>query len=179
MKNQITIRQASLPDAVHIAEFNEKMALETERVELIPEVILAGVRRLIENETLGFYLVAEVGNKSATQIVGSLMVTTEWSDWRNGQFWWIQSVYVTAKWRRKGVYSRLYARVKQLAEQNHNVCGYRLYVENENTIAQSTYNHLGMHETHYKIYEEQTPHVPLPKVVKTCPHQGLPDQYPK
>ncbi len=82
------------------------------------------------------------------------MVTEEWSDWRNGQFWWIQSVYVLSEWCRKGIYRQLYAEVKQLAQQNKNVCDYRLYVENQNTIAQSAYEHLGMHETHYKMYEE-------------------------
>ncbi len=148
--DEITIRQATIMDAENIAGFNQEMAQETEGVELIPEIILTGVRKLINNDTLGFYLVAEVNS----EIVGSLMVTTEWSDWRNGQFWWIQSVYVIPSWRRKGLYRRLYTQVKQLAEKNVNVCGYRLYVEKANVVAQSTYDNVGMHETHYKMYEE-------------------------
>ncbi len=156
VEGQITIRRAILSDALQIAAFNEKMAQETEGITLIPEVILSGVRKLIADDALGFYLVAETNDESDREIAGSLMVTTEWSDWRNGQFWWIQSVYVTSKWRRKGVYRRLYAQVKHLAQQNRTVCGYRLYVENENTIAQSTYRKLGMQQTHYKLYEELT-----------------------
>jgi ribosomal protein S18 acetylase RimI-like enzyme len=82
------------------------------------------------------------------------MVTTEWSDWRNGMFWWIQSVYVRPEYRRQGLYRELYARVKELAEQEPAVCGFRLYVENENVNAQKTYKALGMSETGYKLFEE-------------------------
>ena len=146
----ISIRVAILSDARKIAEFNSNMALETENIRLKPEVILAGATRLINDDALGYYLVAEADG----QIVGSLMVTTEWSDWRNGQFWWIQSVYIIPQWRRKGLYRSLYEKVKSLAEENTSVCGFRLYVENENVIAQSTYDNVGMHETHYKMYEE-------------------------
>ena len=149
-KGEILIRRGTLDDVGDIAAFNQSMARETEGIELIPEVILAGTKQLTENENLGFYLVAE----SAGKIIGSLMVTTEWSDWRNGQFWWIQSVYVVPAWRRRGLYRRLYEKVKALAGANENVCGYRLYVEKENTTAQTTYDRVGMHETHYKIYEE-------------------------
>ena len=150
MVNEVSIRQAAIGDAKQIADFNTNMAMETEDMELIPEVILSGVRKLINNDSFGYYLVAEANH----EIVGSLMVTTEWSDWRNGQFWWIQSVYVIPSWRRKGLYRKLYETVKQLADKNDNVCGFRLYVEKENTIAQSTYDNVGMHETHYKMYEE-------------------------
>ena len=150
MVNEVSIRRASLTDATEIAEFNINMAKETEGIELIPEIILTGVRKLINNDSLGYYLVAETNQ----QIVGSLMVTTEWSDWRNGQFWWIQSVYVIPSWRRQGLYRKLYEAVKSLAEKNDNVCGFRLYVEKQNTIAQSTYDNVGMNETHYKMYEE-------------------------
>lgn len=146
----VAIRKAKASDANKIAEFNINMANETEGIRLKPEVILAGAKRLIEDDTLGYYLVAE----SDKEIIGSLMVTTEWSDWRNGQFWWIQSVYVLPQWRRMGLYRALYEKVKLLAEDNKNVCGYRLYVERENMIAQSTYDSVGMHETHYKMYEE-------------------------
>ena len=151
--SEFTIRRALPEDTGKIAEFNANMALETEGIELVPEVILAGARALQENAGLGFYLVAESDKK----IIGSLMVTTEWSDWRNGQFWWIQSVYVIPDFRRKGVYSGLYAKVKELADENPNVCGFRLYVEKNNTNAQSTYQRLGMEETEYLMYEELQP----------------------
>ena len=88
------------------------------------------------------------------QVVGSLMVTTEWSDWRNGVFWWVQSVYISPDYRRQGIYGQLYAQVKTLAEQQQNVCGFRLYVEKENVIAQKTYASLGMEQSHYLMYEE-------------------------
>ncbi len=148
--NEIHIRKATQTDAERIADFNRKMALETEGIKLNPEVILAGTCRMIQDQNRGFYLVAE----SEQEIVASLMITTEWSDWRNGVFWWIQSVYVMPRWRRKGIYRRLYEEVKELAEANPDVCGYRLYVERENTAAQSTYRSVGMEETHYRMYEE-------------------------
>jgi len=148
-----SIRTATLEDAQSIANFNINMARETENMRLKPDVILAGAQRLISDSKLGYYLVAETDN----QIIGSLMVTTEWSDWRNGQFWWIQSVYVIPEWRRKGLYRNLYNKVKSLAENDDNICGFRLYVEKENLIAQSTYDNVGMGETHYKLYEELKP----------------------
>jgi ribosomal protein S18 acetylase RimI-like enzyme len=146
----MTIRQATIIDAAAIAEFNLKMAKETEGMDLIPEVINAGVCNMIKNPQMGFYLVAEEVNI----IQASLMVTTEWSDWRNGLFWWIQSVYVQPQYRRMGLYSKLYDKVKTLAEEESNVCGFRLYVENENVVAQKTYRDLGMQETDYQMFEE-------------------------
>ncbi len=136
-----------------LASFNRNMALETENIRLIPEVILAGVNRMIEDDNLGFYLVAE----DEGEILASLMVTKEWSDWRNGVFWWIQSVYVRKKWRKQGIYRKLYQKVKELAETTRDVCGYRLYVERENTVAQKVYENVGMEETHYLMYEELKP----------------------
>ena len=144
------IRQAMAHDAAELAEFNINMAQETEGVRLIPEVIRAGVDNMIALPERGFYLVVELDNG----IQASLMVTTEWSDWRNGTFWWIQSVYVRPDYRRQGLYRELYERVKELAEQEPAVCGYRLYVERENRAAQKTYARLGMRETEYKIFEE-------------------------
>ena len=144
------IRRALAQDATELAEFNINMARETESIELIPEVIGTGVRTMIENPQMGFYLVVELDNG----IQASLMVTTEWSDWRNGMFWWIQSVYVRPQYRRQGLYRELYARVKEMAEQEPSVCGFRLYVERENRTAQLTYESLGMSETEYRLFEE-------------------------
>ena len=147
------IRRALSQDTAELAEFNIKMAHETEGIELIPEVITAGVKTMIDNPQMGFYLVVELDNG----IQASLMITTEWSDWRNGIFWWIQSVYVRPQYRRQGLYRELYLRVKELAEQEAAVCGFRLYVERDNTAAQTTYESLGMIETEYKMFEELHP----------------------
>ena len=99
----------------------------------------------------GGYLVAE----GAGEMVGQLLYTPEWSDWRNGRFWWIQSVYVSVEHRRTGVYSALHEAIRNRALADPEGCGIRLYVEQENTRAQATYAHLGMIETHYRLYEEE------------------------
>ena len=148
----LQIRKAAKEDASTIAVFNINMAFETEKKVLPEDIINEGVRKMLETPSLGFYLVAEVDG----QIVGSLMVTTEWSDWRNGMFWWIQSVYVTQRFRKQGIYRSLYKYVKQLADGEENVCGFRLYVEKQNTNAQETYKKLGMSETEYYLYEEES-----------------------
>ena len=145
------IRKATLDDLNAIVEFNQAMAEETEGKKLDSNTITAGVKGLLGNAQRGFYLVAEADGV----ITGSLMVTYEWSDWRNADFWWIQSVYIVPEYRRKGVYSALYKKVQFLAEAADDVCGYRLYVEKENLAAQSTYEALGMAETHYLMYESQ------------------------
>ncbi len=150
MNGEIHIRKATPHDARRIAGFNREMAFETEGARLDPNVALAGARRIIGEPSLGFYLVAE----HQREVVASLMITSEWSDWRNGVFWWVQSVYVIPPWRRKGIYRRLYEKVKELAAQNPDVCGYRLYVERGNRAARSTYRSVGMVETHYRMYEE-------------------------
>lgn len=145
-----TIRQGQLPDLQTLVDFNQAMALETEGKELDSSILTAGVTELLKNSSRGFYLVATQNDV----IAGSLMITKEWSDWRNKEFWWIQSVYVAEPFRRQGVYKQLYTAVKEIAETQGNVCGYRLYVEKENTTAQKTYQNLGMHESYYLMYEE-------------------------
>jgi ribosomal protein S18 acetylase RimI-like enzyme len=146
------IRRATSQDARELTEFNINMARETEGMELKPEVIGAGVRAMIENPQMGFYLVVELDNG----IQASLMVTTEWSDWRDGLFWWIQSVYVRPEHRRRGVYRALYRFVHDLAGKRPEVCGFRLYVEQDNRRAQKTYRSLGMNRTRYLVYEAST-----------------------
>jgi ribosomal protein S18 acetylase RimI-like enzyme len=148
------IRLAMPADAGVLIEFNAAMALETEGKELLTEVIGAGVRSLLGNPAAGFYLLAEQDS-----VVGSLMITKEWSDWRNGTFWWIQSVYVQPEFRRQGVYKKLYRHVQELAANDPKVCGFRLYVERENSRAQATYRALGMKQTHYLVFEELKPGV--------------------
>jgi ribosomal protein S18 acetylase RimI-like enzyme len=144
------IRRADRPDIDVIVAFNAALAQETEQIALAPEVLQAGVTALMMNRVNGFYLLAEVDD----DVVGSLMITTEWSDWRNGMFWWIQSVYVQPNYRRRGIYRALYEHVKQLAEQDPKICGFRLYVEKENEAAQETYTALGMRQTPYRIFED-------------------------
>jgi GNAT superfamily N-acetyltransferase len=151
----LSIRKATAADAGAISRFNQAMALETEGKKLIPERVDAGVRRLIAEPSLGFYVVAVDGQ----DIVACLLVTHEWSDWRNGLFWWIQSVFVQQGWRRQGVYSSLYAHVQELAAADPQVCGFRLYVEKDNVAAQQAYAALGMGATDYLIYEELRPGV--------------------
>jgi ribosomal protein S18 acetylase RimI-like enzyme len=147
---QVNIRVAEQSDLASLVNFNQLMAWETEQKKLDESTLSSGVAALIADDKKGFYLVAQHN----AQVVGSLMVTTEWSDWRNGVFWWIQSVYISPDYRRRGVYAKLYAQVKTLAEQQHEVCGFRLYVEKENIIAQKTYESLGMQQSHYLMYEE-------------------------
>ena len=147
---KINIRVAQPADVKLLVKFNQLMAWETEQKQLDEDILTKGVSALIVDENKGFYLVAEQNDI----VVGSLMVPTEWSDWRNGVFWWVQSVYITPDFRRQGIYAQLYAQVKILAAQQHNVCGFRLYVEKENLIAQKTYESLGMQPTHYLMYEE-------------------------
>ena len=148
------IRLATPADAGVLIEFNAAMALETEGKELLPDVIGAGVRSLLGNPAAGFYLLAEEDSAA-----GSLMITKEWSDWRNGTFWWIQSVYVRPQFRRQGVYKNLYRHVQELASKDPAVCGFRLYVERANERAQATYSALGMKQTHYLVLEELKPGV--------------------
>lgn len=152
MESNLSIRKARINDAETIADFNIAMAKETEGKALDPVVIRAGIDSLFANSQYGFYVVAEVQNR----IVGGLMITTEWSDWRNSLFWWIQSVYIRPDYRRQGIYRAMYYFAKKLAQRKPNICGFRLYVEKENHIAQQTYETLGMVETHYKMYEEMT-----------------------
>jgi ribosomal protein S18 acetylase RimI-like enzyme len=147
---KVTIRVAKNSDISSLVNFNQLMAWETEQKKLDEVILSKGVSALIADDNKGFYLVAEQHGL----VVGSLMVTTEWSDWRNGVFWWVQSVYISPENRRQGIYAQLYAQVKALAEQQQNVCGFRLYVEKENVIAQKTYESLGMEQSHYLMYEE-------------------------
>lgn len=146
----LVIRNATPEDAATIASFNQRMAVETENKTLADDVIRAGVDRVLGDSSHGTYYIA----RDEARIVGQLMITLEWSDWRNGWFWWIQSVYVVPEARKHGVFRALYAHVKELARQRGDVCGIRLYVEKENARAQSTYLSLGMDMTHYLLMED-------------------------
>ena len=144
------IRVAERTDIEPLIEFNQAMAMETEHRHLDRDVLSAGVSAVFADRQKGFYVVADDNGR----IVAGLLVTREWSDWRNAWFWWIQSVYTVEDRRGQGIYRQLYDFVKAAAE-SENVCGFRLYVEKENTAAQRVYEKLGMGETYYLMYEEK------------------------
>lgn len=146
---EITIRPAVPADAAAIAENNRVTALETEGWEIGPVTALAGARAILEEPCRGFYLVALDGEA----IVGQCMVTYEWSDWRSGDFWWVQSVYVRPDCRRQGIFARLYRTVEAMAEARPDVTGLRLYVEAGNATAQAAYARLGMRRAPYVLLE--------------------------
>ncbi len=149
MTDQIKIRKAELKDATTIAAYNRRMAMETENKELDEKTVTHGVKALIKDPHKGFFLVAEIKG----DIVGQMMVTNEWSDWRDKFFLWIQSVYVPQEHRRKGVFSALFNHLKAHARYKKNVAGLRLYVEQNNETAQETYRQLGMYKPGYDMFE--------------------------
>jgi ribosomal protein S18 acetylase RimI-like enzyme len=145
----VTIRRGEPRDATAIAEFNRRMAWETEHKHLDPNVLARGVGRVFADPARGFYLIAEADG----EVVGQLMVTFEWSDWRDGWFWWVQSVYVRDNCRRQGVFKALYAELMANARSTGDVAGVRLYVERDNERAQATYRRLGMGDAGYLVWE--------------------------
>lgn len=148
--SEIKVRQATVAEAGRIAAFNRAMAMETEGLALDEKTVAAGVVALMGHPDRGFYLVAEVDGA----VAGCLLITYEWSDWRNKMFWWIQSVYVKPEFRGRGAYTALDEKVKMLAAQAGNVCGLRLYVHKGNARAQEVYRSLGMEETAYLVFED-------------------------
>ena len=149
MTPDLRIRDASPADAEVIAEFNARLADETEDVQLDAATVLRGVRKVLADASKGRYFVAEAGGS----VVGCTMVTYEWSDWRDSDLWWIQSVYVRSDWRRRGVFRALYGHVRQAAIAA-GAGGLRLYVELENKAAQRTYESLGMATAPYAVMAE-------------------------
>jgi GNAT superfamily N-acetyltransferase len=145
----LVIRQAAPEDRDRIVLFNQAMARETEGRELDRRLLTRGVERVLRNAALGRYFVGEIED----EVVGQIMVTTEWSDWRNGEVWWLQSVYVSKRHRRAGVYRRLHDHVRETARAEKAI-GLRLYVERDNLPAQATYRTLGMDASQYLMFEE-------------------------
>lgn len=148
----INIRPARPEDLDTLVDFNAAMALETEQLALDRSRLREGVAQLLGDRAKGQYRMAE----REGVVVGALMLTREWSDWRCGDWWWIQSVYVRPEARRGGVFRALYESVEREARARTDVCGLRLYVERENARAQATYSALGMEETHYRLFEAST-----------------------
>ena len=149
MSDPIRIRNATRDDVAFLRDCNIAMAFESEQKQLAPEVLTRGIVAVFDHPERGFYVVAERDGERA----GSLLITHEWSDWRNGGWWWIQSVYVMPDARRCGVFSSMYRAIESRARATSGVIGLRLYVEKENKGAQSTYAALGMEPAHYSLYQ--------------------------
>ena len=144
----ITIRKATPEDASSIIDFQQKMAWETEELKLNHVLVSKGVAGVFEDPSRGQYYVAE----STGTVIASLLITYEWSDWRNANVWWFQSVYVLEEFRRTGVFRKMYTFIKEEADRI-GVAGLRLYVESNNLRARKTYEALGMTSEHYTMYE--------------------------
>jgi len=147
----VLIRNATLDDVELITAFNLAMARETEGKALEPATVKAGTAAGIADPSRSLYFIAEVGGDR----VGQTMVTVEWSDWRNGFFWWIQSVYIDPPFRRRGVFRALYHHIRAEAQRRKDVCGLRLYAHKGNKRAIQTYLSLGMNRTSYVLLEEE------------------------
>ena len=132
-----------------IADFNLRLAEETENLRLDPERVRTGVAALLKDPSKGLYYVAEVDG----MVAGQVMITYEWSDWRNGNIWWLQSVYVKQEFRRQGIFRALFKHLEELARQRDDVCGLRLYMHADNTRARRSYEELGMKHTKYEVFE--------------------------
>ncbi len=146
----VNVRRANSADRTTLIEYNRAMAWETEHKQLDHNVLSRGVDAALADPAKGFYLVAECDG----EVVGQLMITTEWSDWRNGWFWWIQSVYVRPDARKQGIFRSLFHEAERLARNAGDVVGLRLYVERENVNAQRTYESLGMNDAAYLVFEK-------------------------
>ena len=150
MPDAMIVRTGKEKDIDTLVKFNIALAQETEQKQLSPSIVNQGVQVLFKNPKYGFYTIAEIEG----EVIGCCMVTYEWSDWRCGLFWWIQSVYVKPEFRRQGIFTKLYEFLKEKAIQEQDVCGFRLYVEQSNHTGQNTYSRVGMKEAPYKFYEE-------------------------
>ena len=146
---KIEIRRAIPSDAAFIVDCNVRLALETERLQLDPARVASGVAVLLKEQARGVYFIAEGDAAPA----GQMLVTDEWSDWRNGNFWWVQSVYVAEQFRGRGIFRTLFEHVEALARSHEDVCGLRLYVDSQNSRAQAVYARMGMKKTNYQVFE--------------------------
>ncbi|MDD2491471.1 MAG: GNAT family N-acetyltransferase [Bacteroidales bacterium] len=149
MTKKIVIAPAKEADLSQMVDFQLEMALETEGLKLDSLVLERGITSALKDSSKANYFVAQINDKP----VGMLMLTTEWSDWRNGWVWWIQSVYVIPEMRKEGVFGALYSYVKQLVISRKDVMGIRLYVDKRNSKAQRVYEAVGMTGEHYSTYE--------------------------
>ncbi len=146
----VIVRDANTNDVPIIARYNIDMALETENRHLDRSVVLNGVQAVVTSPELGRYFLAVSGE----EVIGQAMITYEWSDWRSGMFWWLQSVYVRPDARRRGAFTAIFQHIREQARNTPGVIGLRLYVEKNNTTAQATYTRLGLHDSNYIIFEQ-------------------------
>ncbi|HVG02265.1 MAG TPA: GNAT family N-acetyltransferase [Nitrospira sp.] len=154
--DQVSVRPAIPEDLGILTEFSLAMAWETERRALDRSRLQLGIQSVIEQSERGLYFVANLRQQEQadTVTVGQLLITYEWSDWRNAQFWWIQSVFVHPMWRRKGIYRRMHQTITDIAHTRADVCGIRLYVEANNRMAKHVYQRVGLVPSHYEVYEK-------------------------
>lgn len=145
----ITVKEAVPDDALYIIDFQLKMAYETESLQLDYHTVTKGVHAVFEDASKGRYFVATDNNK----VIGSLMLTYEWSDWRFGTVLWIQSVYIIPEFRGQGVFKKMYEHIQQMVTPDSGYRGIRLYVDRSNHAAQKVYESLGMNGDHYQVYE--------------------------
>lgn len=150
----VRVREAKHTDVNSLVTFSLAMAWETERRRLDKARLHRGILAVLSNPYRGSFIIAEVREQGRRHVVGQLMLTFEWSDWRNGVFWWVQSVYVAPAWRRQGIYRTLYQYVLRKAKNDPMVCGIRLYVAKGNRIAQTAYRRVGLVRTNYIVYEQ-------------------------
>lgn len=150
----IVVRQAGYADVDSLVAFSAAMARETEGRHLDRDRLRDGTLAVLDAPERGFFIVAEIVDRDCARLAGQLMVTFEWSDWRNGVFWWVQSVYVDPGWRRQGVYRAMHAAIVARATADPQVCGIRLYVERNNHEAQTVYQRVGLAPSVYTVYEQ-------------------------
>lgn len=144
-----TIHKARQKDIPYIVDFQQKMAFETEGLKLDNQKLIKGVSKVFDNPAKGFYLIVEVEGKP----IASVLLTPEWSDWRNSTFLWIQSLYVMPNFRKLGVFRQIYSYVKSMVDSSAEYAGIKLYVDEHNIIAQKAYSQVGMQHSHYHLFE--------------------------
>jgi GNAT superfamily N-acetyltransferase len=154
LADQLIIREAKPEDLESIVTFSTAMAFETENKRLDAARLREGTLSLLNTPSYGFFMVAELREERQSRLIGQLMITYEWSDWRNAVFWWVQSVYVAQPWRRQGVFRRMHAVIAARAKSDARVCGIRLYVEQDNRTAQNVYQRVGLSPSAYTVYEQ-------------------------
>lgn len=149
MDTKIQFREANVSDAESIVNFQLAMALETEDLALDKETCTLGVAEVFKNPNRGRYFVVQ----SESKVIASLLIVTEWSDWRNGEVWWIHSVYVLPEFRKEKVFTQFYEYIKSQVQADPKLRGLRLCVDKRNAVAQTVYCKLGMNNQHYELYE--------------------------
>jgi ribosomal protein S18 acetylase RimI-like enzyme len=149
MQPDINVRRAKVSDIPHLVDFQMRLARETENVTLDAEILSKGMMAMFDDPTKGFYNVAEIEN----EVVGCHMVTYEWSDWRNGMVYWLQSVYVKEQYRKNGVFKFMFSTLKNQIDNDPAIRGLRLYVDKTNVRAQKVYGSMGMNGDHYSVFE--------------------------